>query len=180
MRIRILIVVSGALVSPFAATAEPSLPNEAEVIKSCRVMAALGEQIKRCKQRGITPTANQPKSPADALAQLPPSATVPQAAVSPPVEPSLRPFWLLRQDQYDQLSYVIPTRGYQVLQGASGRAYGTHPGQSLGGSAAEAKVALDVDFGAGVQTFIIGHTPAQVRSVPQFVPPNANQTKLLS
>ena len=30
-----------------------------------------------------------------------------------------KPFFLMRQDQYDQVSYIFPYEGYQILQGAS-------------------------------------------------------------
>jgi hypothetical protein len=49
----------------------------------------------------------------------------PAVAIKPTVTPSSTdgslgaPFLMLRQDQYDQVSYVFPYEGYQVLQGAS-------------------------------------------------------------
>src|SRR5579871_1830955 len=128
MRFRFLVVISSLSVSSgiaFAETPGSTLSDE-KIRQACKVMAQLGERPASCLHSRATPggspaqvVAVPPPVPVKAMLlvpSVPPSAAAVAAAEA---EKSREPFWLLRQDQYDQISYVIPPQAYQVLEGAS-------------------------------------------------------------
>ncbi|MBR0775147.1 hypothetical protein JQ625_09900 [Bradyrhizobium diazoefficiens] len=100
--------------------------KDVEFVAACKVLAKRNVALPaECAE--FVPTASLPqvkpkKAARDAHASAvpPPSSVVKVTAVRPAGDGAPGdPFLMMRQDQYDQVSYVFPYEGYQVLQGAS-------------------------------------------------------------
>lgn len=136
-------IVSAALVAASVLPVNSAIAEEAAAVQRQRWMGERDlEFIAACRtlaRRNVTlPTECVEFVPAAPAAALPPApklknvrdaratvAPTPVAGASvvatPPPGNGARgePFLLMRQDQYDQVSYIFPYEGYQVLQGAS-------------------------------------------------------------
>jgi hypothetical protein len=102
--------------------------RDLEFITACKILAKRNVALPiECAEFVTTAAVVPPKvkNVRDAhVATAPAPASAPTTSapvVVPPPGDGARgdPFLLLRQDQYDQVSYVFPYEGYQVVQGAS-------------------------------------------------------------
>jgi hypothetical protein len=128
MRIRLFILVSSLSTNCGVAVAETprSALTDEQIRQACKVMAQLGERPPSCVRPTTAPQA--PRQVVTLPARPAPVKATPQVPIAPAsataiaaggTDTSQMPFWLLRQDQYDQVSFITPPLAYQVLQGAS-------------------------------------------------------------
>ena len=87
MRAQYLVLLS-ALVAPTLSQAQsklsqaPASPSKAELLRSCKVSARLGEAIDRCKQLGISPDNVSERSVATQVRLLTKTGSTPVPAVA--------------------------------------------------------------------------------------------------
>ncbi|MGY4480127.1 hypothetical protein [Bradyrhizobium sp. USDA 3364] len=99
--------------------------KDVELIAACKVLAkrnvALPTECAQFVPAAAAPQARPKAGPRDARAAIPAASAVTTAAATPLTGDGAPgdPFLMMRQDQYDQVSYIFPYEGYQVLQGAS-------------------------------------------------------------
>ena len=79
--------------------------------KACTTMAAHGIKVPECVVPAPLQNAVAMKAPLNSRS--------PGVGLPPAGDTAGDPFFILRQDQYDQVSYVLPAQAYQVLQGAA-------------------------------------------------------------
>jgi hypothetical protein len=103
------LAVSGILNAQAFASSTPQ--GDAAFRKACATMAERGIKVPECTIPAPLRTAVAMKVP------LNPRSSI--VALPPPADTTGDPFFILRQDQYDQVSYVLPAQAYQVLQGAA-------------------------------------------------------------
>jgi hypothetical protein len=99
-----------------SAASQPSRTIDAEFSKACATMARRDIRVPEC----VRAQSVSSKS-AIVISTKAPSLSPKVPLTADPVVGGAAgaPFFILRQDQYDQVSYVLPELGFQVIQGAS-------------------------------------------------------------